>query len=79
MPDDLVGDFRPADVRAEVAHAGDGAQLVARPERDPPHRVERRAGLLDPVHQEVVFLEVRQELFAQERKGDRRRQRATPR
>ena len=34
---------------------------------DPPHRLERRAGLLDPVHQEVGLLKVGQELLAQPR------------
>ena len=72
--DDLVGHFRPADVRAEVADARDRAQLVARPDGDAPHRVERRGRLLDPVHQEIVFLEVRQELFAEEGERHRRRE-----
>ena len=66
-PDDLVGDLGAADVRAEVAHAGNRAQLAAGAHRDAVHRLERRARLLDPVHQEVVFLEVRQELLAEER------------
>ena len=74
--DDLVGHFRAADVRAEVAHAFDVHQLAAGVDGDAPHRLERRARLLDPVHQEVVLLEVRQELLAEERErrgGDRQR------
>ena len=71
-PDDLVGDLGAADVRAEVAHAGHGAQLLAGVLGDPPHRLERRARLLDPVHQEVVLLEVGQELLAQPDDGPAR-------
>ena len=67
--DDFVGDLGPADVRAEVTDFGNAAQLFADVDRDPPHGFERGAGLLDPVHQEVVFLKVGKELFAQ---ADRR-------
>jgi hypothetical protein len=70
-PDYLVGHLGAADVRTEVLDAGHGHQLAAGTLGDAPHRVERRAGLFDPVHQEVVLAEVRQELFAE--KGNRRR------
>ncbi len=71
--DDLVGHFGAADVRAEVPDAGNRHQLVAGPFRDARARLDRRARLLDPVHQEVVLAEVRQQLLAEERN---RRQRA---
>ncbi len=58
-------------MRAEVSNALNVHQLPRGVDRRPPHRVERGAGLLDPVHQEVVLLEVRQELLAQERKRRR--------
>ena len=47
---------------AEVSHAGDAAQLFGGTDRDPVHRLDRRAGLLDEVHQEVGFAEIGQEL-----------------
>ncbi len=70
--DDLVGHLGPADVGAEVAHAGDGPQLLAGPLGDADHGLERRARLLHPVHQEIVLLEMGQELLAQERDGGER-------
>ena len=65
--DNLVRDLGSPDVRAEIAHAWNGTQLTAGSEGDARHRLERGAGLLDPVHQEVVFLEVREELLAEQR------------
>jgi hypothetical protein len=59
----LVRDLRPSDVRAEVPDARYRPQLPADAHGDAPHGIERGPGLLDPVHQEVVFLELRQELL----------------
>ena len=70
--DHFVGDFGAADVRAEVAHAGNGAQLLAGALGDSPHRVDRGAGFLHPVHQEVILTKIGQELLAQQRhRGER--------
>ena len=58
-------------MRAEIPHARNRPELPAGALGDACHRLERRAWLLDPVHQEVVFAKVRQELLAQ--KWHRRR------
>ncbi len=70
-PHDFISDFGPADVRAEVTHAGNGPQFFAGADRDTAHRFERGAWLENPVHEEIGFLEIRQEFLAQLRGGDR--------
>ena len=61
---DLVAQQRLADVGAAVAHAGDLAQVLARVDGDLLLLGDRRRRLGEPVHQEVAFLEVRQQLRA---------------
>ena len=51
---------------AEIAYARNGAQFLARTDRDAVHLGQRRVGGGNPVHQEVVFLERRQQLLAEQ-------------
>ena len=57
----FVGGEGLADVSAEVAHAGDGAQFLAGPGGDAHHFRMRGVGLGHPMHQEVAFLEIGQQ------------------
>ena len=59
----LVGDLRAADVGAEVPNARHREELGSSPLGRARHRLERRAWLSDPVHEEVVFGEVGEERF----------------
>jgi hypothetical protein len=77
--DDLVGDLGPSDMGPEIPHAGDGAQLAAGQDRDPVHGLERGPRLLDPVHEEIVLLEMGQELLSEERHDAETRTAATTR
>ena len=75
--DDFVGHLGATDMRAEVAHARNRSKILAGPDRHATHGLKRSAGLLDEVHQEVVFLEIRQEFLsksARQISGSRERQ-----
>ena len=62
-PDHFIGDFGATDVRAQIAHAGDRTQFLARRDGDARHRIERSRGLLDPVHEKIAFLEIRKQFL----------------
>src|SRR4029453_2348863 len=64
---DLVSEIRLPDMGAAVAYALDFSKILAGRGRDPSLRGHRRAGLGQPVHQEVALLEIRQQLAAQGR------------
>src|SRR5207249_2294434 len=67
-PGDLLTEKRLPDVCAEVADPGYLPELLADAQRRTLHLLRRGSRLADPVHQEVTFLERREERLTEQRR-----------